>query len=367
MTMRVVFRTDASVTIGTGHVMRCLTLADALRARGAECHFVTRALPGHLGALIIERGHGVTLLAAPAGNAVMPSGPPAHAAWAGVPWEQDLAETRAACGPADWLIIDHYAFDARWQRGLADRAERIMVIDDLADRPHVATLLLDQNLGREAADYDRLVPDACRRLIGPRFALLRPEFSAKRGASLQRRAGAELLHLLISMGGTDVVDATSTVLRALANATLPKNLRLSVVMGSRAPALGRVRELAAQMPWPTEVLVDVIDMARLMADADLAIGAGGSTTWERCCLGLPSIIVETAANQAGAVAAMQQVGAAIGTGPLSDPAFGERLVAAMEQLLEPAICARLTQVSLELCPGDGTERVAHLLEERSWG
>jgi len=364
MTLRVAFRADASVTIGTGHVMRCLSLADALRARSADCRFVTRDLPGHLGALIAERGFAVSLLEAPSGPA--PSGPPDHAAWAGVTWQQDLADTRAVIDRADWLVVDHYAFDARWQTGLADRVGRIMVIDDFADRPHAAALLLDQNLGREAADYDGLVPETCRRLTGPRFALLRPEFAAQRKAAMARRSAVRLSHLMISMGGTDVADATSTVLRALRRADLPAGLHISVVMGSRAPALAAVRELAASLPWLTEVLVDVRDMAALMADADLAIGAGGSTTWERCCLGLPGIIVETASNQAGAVAAMESAGAALGTGPLTDPLFGERLLAALERLIDVKDNARISQASAELCDGDGAALVSEFLEEPAW-
>jgi len=216
--------------------MRCLTLADELRARGAECHFISRMLPGHLGALIERRGFAVSLLDAPSGDALSFDST-AHAKGAGVTWEQDLAETRELVTFADWLIVDHYSFDYRWQKGLADRAKRIMVIDDLADRQHFAALLLDQNLGRKETDYDGLVPNECNRLIGLGFALLRPEFGRQRNQSLQRRMNGELSHLLISMGGTDAIDATSAVLRVIHKARLPKRLRLSVVMGSKAPAL----------------------------------------------------------------------------------------------------------------------------------
>lgn len=360
--MRVAFRADASVTIGTGHVMRCLTLADTLQVLGADCRFITRDLPGHLGALIADRGFATSLLDAPTGLA--PSGPLEHKAWAGVTWEHDLVNTRAAIDRADWLVVDHYAFDARWQRELRSQVGRIMVIDDLADRSHAADLLLDQNLGRVTQDYDGLVPSDCQILTGPRFALLRPEFAAHREASLARRAIARLSHLMISMGGTDIVDATSAVLRALAQADLPDDLLISVVMGSHAPALGRVRALAATMPWSTRLLVDVGDMAALMTDADLAIGAGGSTTWERCCLGLPSIIIETAANQADAVAAMEDAGAALGTGPLAHPAFGERLVMAVEGLRDTESRALLGQISSGMCAGDGAARVAKIMGER---
>jgi UDP-2,4-diacetamido-2,4,6-trideoxy-beta-L-altropyranose hydrolase len=366
MTMRVVFRADASVQIGTGHVMRCLTLADALRARGAECLFVTRALPGHLGGVIEERGFELTLLAPPAQDADVIAGPPAHAAWAGVSWQHDMAETRDAIAQADWLVLDHYAFDGRWQQGLRDRVDRIMVIDDLADRPHRAALLLDQNLGRAASDYDGLVPEDCRRLIGQRYALLRPEFALLRETALAQRKARGLRHLMISMGGTDVGNATSIVLRALSGAELPRDIRLSVVMGSSAPTLARVRELAAQMPWPTEVLVDVRDMAALMADADLAIGAGGGTTWERCCLGLPSIIVETAENQAHSVAAMVAAGAALGTGLQADAGFVDRLLEAVRQMQDTGFWAESSRRAAAICAGDGALYVVDNLGEKQW-
>tara|TARA_Y100000296_G_scaffold72861_1_gene89718 strand:- start:1167 stop:2258 length:1092 start_codon:yes stop_codon:yes gene_type:complete len=362
--MKVYFRADASVVIGNGHIMRCLTLAQELRKRGAVCHFVTRAHQGHRADLIAQMGFELSLLSLPDGPA--PASPPDHAAWAGVSWEQDLAESRAVIAESDWLIVDHYAFDARWQQGLSNCVGRIMVIDDLADRPHAAALLLDQNFGREAKDYEGLVPDDCRILTGPRFALLRPEFAAQRERSLTRRQTPQMAHLMVSMGGTDAIDATSQVLRALKDADLAEALRISVVMGSRAPALERVRALAADMPWPTEVLVDVREMAALMTDADLAIGAGGSTTWERCCLGLPTIIVETATNQAGAVVAMEDAGAALGTGPFFASDFRERLIAALGRLISPDVNARISRASANLCAGNGAEFVAQVLEEPAW-
>jgi UDP-2,4-diacetamido-2,4,6-trideoxy-beta-L-altropyranose hydrolase len=327
--MRVIFRADASVMIGTGHVMRCLTLAEVLRDAGASCAFVIRNHLGHLGDWIAERGFDVKLLDPPIGQGG--TAPPVHASWAGVPWQQDAEETRAVMGvDVDWLVVDHYAFDACWQRAVAGSEMRIMVIDDLADRPHEADLLLDQNLGREASDYDGLVPERCQRLIGPRYALLRPEFAAARAASLAGRLGRPLRHILITMGGTDAIDATSYVLDALRGAALPDDAHLTVVMGRNAPALARVQSFAAEMPWPTEVAVDVADMAELMAEADLAVGAGGGTTWERCCMGLPSIIVQTADNQKELVRALVAQAVSPDVGPLQSDDFPTRLRMAIE-------------------------------------
>lgn len=361
MSKRISFRVDASVYIGTGHVMRCLTLAESLRERGAECHFVTRDLPGHMGSLIKDSGFIVSLLPAPSG--LVPPHPPVNAGWLGVCWKQDLADTLAVINKSDWIIVDHYALDSRWESGLGKLVNQVMVIDDLADRPHSASLLLDQNLGREGRDYDALIPSTCSLLTGSHYALLRPQFAVAREFSLARRQSAKLAHVMIAMGGADAVDATSSILRILRSANLPQELRISVVMGSRAPMLASVRELSVLMPWPTEVLVDVGDVAALMTDSDLAIVAGGSTNWERCCLGLPGIVVETAANQAHSVAALIGVRAAVGAGQLSDPRFARRLLRAVDQMLDPLLRIEISTHASEVCSGTGAAIIAEILGE----
>jgi len=359
--MEIAFRADASLEIGTGHVMRCLTLARSLRETGVACQFITRSLPGHMGDRIADEGFDLTLLPAPRGPA--PDGPPAHARWAGVDWEQDAAETRAVLGAApDWLVIDHYAFDARWQRATCPAGTKLMVIDDLADRPHVCDLLLDQNLGHDPRNYDGLVPDDCTRLIGPSYALLRPEFAEARGEALAARESRGLKHLMISMGGIDAVDATSVVLDALRGAPLPEGLQISVIMGGRAPTLEKVRALAKIMPRRTEVSVDVDDMATRMAAADLAIGAGGATTWERCSLGLPSIIVEIADNQAGVAQTLSAAGAALDPGSVLAPDFVRKLLAVLAAATIPARLGMMTEKAASICDGGGCNKVAaHLL------
>ncbi len=354
--MRLAFRTDASLQIGTGHVMRCLTLARHMRNAGAECRFISRDLPGHLGARITAEGFALTLLPPPAGPP--PTAPPAHAPWAGVHWAQDADETHKALSaqPADWLVMDHYAFGADWQRRARPKATQLLVIDDLADRPHACDVLLDQNLGRNAADYDGLIPAGTTCLIGPAYALLRPEFAALRKPALAGRAGRGLHEVLITMGGVDAADATSVVLRALRGATLPQGLTITVVMGATAPALAQVQTLAASMPCPTQVVVDVPDMAARMAKADLAIGAAGSTTWERCCLGLPSIIVQIADNQAGIAQAITAAGAALNPGPLNAAGFAQNLRSALACAEQGLIT--LSQNAAAICDGDGAARVA---------
>ncbi|GAD64251.1 UDP-2,4-diacetamido-2,4,6-trideoxy-beta-L-altropyranose hydrolase [Aquipseudomonas alcaligenes] len=308
--MRIAFRADASLQMGSGHIMRCVTLADALKQRGAECHFLCRDHPGHLVELVRGKGHVVHVLNCEQDSPIDPEGP-AHAAWLGATQEQDVQ----ACLPIlqalqpDWLIVDHYALDIRWEERLRPFCRRLMVIDDLADRVHACDLLLDQNLGRLPGDYARLTPSHCRTLIGPTYALLRPDFSQLREYSLQRRKTPALRHLLITMGGVDQYNASGRVLDALKQVRLPADCKISVIMGLQAPWVELVRTMALQMPWPTDVLVNVDDMAQRMAEADLAIGAAGSTSWERCCLGLPTFQLVSAQNQQEAARALEEVGA----------------------------------------------------------
>lgn len=310
--MKVVFRTDASLQIGTGHVMRCLTLADALRERGAQCTFICREHAGNLLALIKQREHNALALTACFDLVEVPANP-AHAAWLGASWESDAEQTLQALGPqvADWLVVDHYALDYRWENAVRSCTKHLMVIDDLADRPHDCELLLDQNLGRTARDYHGLLRPGTATLIGPRYALLRPEFAKMRAESLVRRAKPQLQHLLITMGGIDRDNTTGQVLDALKECALPQDLRITIVMGSRAPWLAQVMAQAEKMSRPTQVLVGVNNMAQLMAASDFAIGAAGGTAWERCCLGLPGLVLVLEQNQRAGAVALQNAGAAI--------------------------------------------------------
>lgn len=318
--MKVAFRVDASLQMGTGHVMRCLTLADALVARGAACAFICRAHPGNLLDLIRSKDHAAHALpvtsesvgaSSPADIAVGDEPAPVHSYWLGA----TQAEDAEACAPIvaefqpDWLIVDHYALDARWELLLRPHCRRLMVIDDLADRAHACDLLLDQTFGRHAKDYQAWVPRDCQVLCGSQYALLRPDFAALRADSLQRRARPQLRQLLITMGGVDKDNATGAVLKALRVSPLPADCQVTVVMGTTAPWLSEVKQLARDMPWPTRVLVGVNDMAQLMAKSDLAIGAAGATSWERCCLGLPTAMLVLAENQRSAAWSLECAGA----------------------------------------------------------
>ncbi|KAF0804705.1 polysaccharide biosynthesis protein [Alcanivorax xiamenensis] len=354
--LSVVFRADASLRIGSGHVMRCLTLAAALQRHGAEIHFLCRDLPGHLGARIQQAGHRLTLLPAPTGDVVPAPGAPAHAAWLGVPADEDARDCAAALAglEVDWLVVDHYALDQRWEGALRDRVGAILAIDDLADRRHDVDVLLDQNLGRRVEDYHDLLPTPATPLIGPRFALLRPEFAQWRQLALARRDAGLPERILVSLGGTDPDNVTSAVLATLSTAPLPASIKVDVVMGASAPGLVEVRERASTVPFECSVEVNVTDMARRLCEADLAIGAAGGSAWERCCLGLPTWMVVLADNQRPGARALVEAGAAMIIGDVTERPLRIDLPA----LDDPVGMLRMARAASALCDGLGAERVA---------
>ncbi|MDK9557271.1 UDP-2,4-diacetamido-2,4,6-trideoxy-beta-L-altropyranose hydrolase [Marinobacter sp. M216] len=360
--LRVVFRVDASLEIGSGHVMRCLTLAAALAEKGARCTFVMRELPGSLAVMVGGRGHEVRML--PEREAPNSESLPGHAGWLRTDWETDAADTIAEIRDArpDWLVVDHYALDARWEQALADSAESLLVIDDLADRPHVCDVLLDQNLGRSQSDYDGLLPTDAGQLIGPRYALLRPEFAQKRARSLARRRSGDVKTILVSMGGVDSENVTGDVLRALDSVEELASCHVTVVMGGGSPHAEEISGLVQRMHLRARVMVNVGDMASLMSDADLAIGAAGGTAWERCCLGLPSLLIVMAANQKPGTDALDRAGAALAIGDRRH--ISKTLAGAVGSLLDPVELRAMSDRAASLCDGEGVRRVvAQMLGE----
>lgn len=367
----VVFRVDASLQIGSGHVMRCLTLAAALRKQGAQCHFLCREHAGHLCHDIESRGFRVHRLPVRqhAGEAVCcrTVNTPAHTHWLGTSWEQDAEEcgkVLAQLNPT-LLVVDHYALEGRWEsavlEGLPNIKPRLMVVDDLADRYHIADLLLDQNLGRRVKDYLGLVPGRCQVLVGPGFSLLRPEFAQWRETSLARRVRQPgLRRLLISLGGVDKNNVTGAVLDALKNCDLTDEIQITVVMGAAAPWKRQVTAQVLEMPWPVEVLTDVNDMARRMAEADFAVGAAGSTSWERCCLGLPTLMVVLAENQKFIATHLEHQGAA---GILDNESLQVTMRTRWDALTSPLALTRMSARAAALVDGKGTDRVIKALSD----
>jgi UDP-2,4-diacetamido-2,4,6-trideoxy-beta-L-altropyranose hydrolase len=335
-----VFRADASLEIGTGHVMRCLTLADELRRRGADTAFLCRGEPGNLNALIASRGHDVEAIG---------SG------------TEDAGQSAAHLGQArpDWIVVDHYALDRAWEAAARRFAGKVFVIDDLADRHHDCDVLLDQNLydGVETR-YGPLVPPRCRQLIGPRFALLRPEFAQAR-ERLARHA-RPVARILVSFGGVDSANETARVLACLHD-VLP-SAALDVVIGPANPYAAEIEALASGHARAT-VHVGTDRMAELMSQADAFIGAGGSTTWERLCLGLPSLAIAAAENQVPTLQRLGAMGAVQYAGRTSGLDAAAVRIAVERFLADQDARSAMIRVGMGLVDGRGAERVADCLLE----
>jgi UDP-2,4-diacetamido-2,4,6-trideoxy-beta-L-altropyranose hydrolase len=289
----IAIRVDASNEIGTGHFMRCLTLADGLQRCGAKVCFVSRYLPEHLVEALGKNGHRLIGLADGRGEG--PGSDLAHAHWLGTSQERDAEECIGLLGDQswDWLVVDHYALDMRWESVLRCVAKKILVIDDLADRRHDCDVLLDQNFyGDQDVRYESRVPADCRLLLGPRYALLRKEFREWRDRALPRGGAAK--RILVFFGGVDADNHTGRALRALIALDL-KNIGIDVVIGALHPERSRIEAMCTEHGFLLHVQTSL--MAELMAAADVSIGAGGSATWERCCLGLATLAICTAENQ----------------------------------------------------------------------
>ena len=333
------FRADASREIGGGHVMRCLTLAAALAEQGWHVGFAVNA----------EAPSVVPSLADAIADILILGGGDEVAA---------LKERWPEGVPL--LVVDHYGRGAAFELGCRPWAATILVIDDLADRRHRADLLLDQAQGRNEADYRCLIGPDCRLLLGARFALLRPQFQAYRRRALPRRGSdGPAQRLLVSFGATDSAGGTVTALQAVARAS--PALTVDVVVGPASRHRDEIDRLATDLLSAATVHRAVDDMASLMAEADFAVGAAGGTSWERCCLGLPTLIVVTADNQRNIARGLAAAGAVELAGEanaVTVKALADRIAALRDDA--PRRYA-MAQTAASICDGQGAARVVDTL------
>ena len=344
---RWVIRADASLHIGAGHVMRCLTLAQQIRAHGdADIRFICRDMPGHLAGLIRGHGYAVTLLRA---------GAHSHS----FSWQPDAGQVLDSLGldTIDWLVVDHYDLDSRWETMLRTKARHILVIDDLANRPHDCDALLDQNFRLNLEHrYDGLLPSDCTTLLGPRYLLLRPEFANAR--KTLRRDFSKVSRILVNFGGTDEPNMSLLAIRAIQSLQRP-GLLVDVVIGQTNPHQAVLRHEVSQLPGCT-LHVQTQRMAELVCAADIAIGASGSSTWERCSLGLPTLALVLADNQREAAGELGEAGIIVNLGEARDMSM-TALAAELDNLMkDPARRMALANRSLELVPQDQPS-IPHIL------
>lgn len=370
--MRVAIRVDASAEMGTGHLRRCLSLAAELARFGAEVILVCRPLDKAASSVLSGFDFPVLWLPAPdlaeSSSLVDSAVEPPHAAWACVSWSRDARETVEVLRykVPDWVVVDHYAFDARWHQQIhKNLCCRLAVIDDLADRALAADFLLDHNWAPDhkvkyASRILAVNGTLLRILGGPRYALLDSAYKNAPRYSFH----PEVRSIGIFMGGTDPLRVSSQVLE-VCRADVGFAGRIEVVSTSANPYLADLIDACASYP-NTTLTLDEPSLADFFARHDLQIGAGGGATWERCCIGVPSILLTLAKNQRVVTPALAGLGAlkqatlglfqnedAAGIG-LSD-ALADVLV---EVLSHSDLRCRLVQTAAALVDGRGAERVA---------
>jgi UDP-2,4-diacetamido-2,4,6-trideoxy-beta-L-altropyranose hydrolase len=334
----VLLRADASADIGTGHVVRCRTLGEELRRRGWSVALATRNLPDGLGDSI--RSSGISIVDLPPLMSIAD--------------EPAFLGERFKSGVA-LVVVDHYGIGADWHREASRWATRIMAIDDLATEPHRVDLLLNQNLGAREERYRGLVAATTRVLCGPRFALVRPEFGAARRVG-RTRSGA-IDRLVIFMSGADRTDVTRRAAGAAAAAAIPAD----VVVGAAYPSLAALRPWIDHQPL-LRLHVNVPSLAPLMQEADLAIGAPGSASWERCTLGLPALLVTLADNQLEAARLLAESGAVVSLGWHDAVSTADLEMALLDLRASPDRVRAMGRAAARIADGLGTGRVAGEIE-----
>jgi len=350
--MNVAFRVDASDKIGTGSLMRCLTLAEALRNEGARVQFFCRKHPGNLIELLKLRSMPVTALPAPEKSNDI-SDNDGYASWLGVSQEEDAEQVinlLASIQP-QWLVVDHYGIDEVWEQRLLPHAHEIMVIDDLANRRHKCSLLLDQNY-TSTARYRSLISNQCKVMLGPKFAMLRPQYYSQRGICGPR--SGTINRVLVYFGGSDLENISSKAMQALSS-TSHSHLIVDIVIGSNNKHRETL-ETQASNRSRTFIHQSLDHLAGLMAHADIAIGAGGATTWERLCLGLPTLVVTCADNQVPLAQILDKKGLIRLIGNSCSVTAGDIHDAIKLEITTPTLYSN-SSIAMQMCDGTGTARV----------
>ena len=341
--MNLLFRADANSSIATGHVMRCLALAQAWKDDGGELTFATAEITPALTMRLIAEHATVCSVNAVAGSA------------------EDACQTvnLARCANSEWVVIDGYQFTADYQNRIKQAGLKLLVIDDMGSVPHYyADLVLNQNLHAT----DRLYPSRegyTRLLLGPRFSLLRREFRRWRG--WKRSVSADVRRIVLTMGGSDPDNVTSRFLACFAQGDFT-SARVTVLIGGSNPRREELTKLFAKLHLDADLITDADDMPSLLASADLAISGAGTTCWEMCLLGLPSILVELAPNQHEIGTELHDAGAAIFLGRSQDVA-PESVAKQLSLLIHsPEMRKQMSANGQRIVDGKGADRVLSFLK-----
>ncbi len=349
----IVIRADASHNIGSGHVMRCLTLAHALKNQ-YHIQFLCRPHTGNMIATLQDMGFSVTPL----------KKDPTNTPWTDITQNEDAQQclqTIKTLKSIKLIIVDHYALDHIWETQLKPYTHKLLVIDDLADRPHNCDYLLDQNQLTDTHPYKNLLSAQTRVFLGTKYALLRNEFTQWRNAALKRHTNNQQpRHCLINFGGMDSDDLSTQTLHILSQTTLIKHLDITLIMGQHAPHIHKVKQLIQHIPHPVKLIIHCQQMAKEMTQADFIIASSGSTVWEICCLALPAIIIVEAENQHTIAQHIQQKNAAI---VLNSPKLLKtHIVHAITRLInEPDYYQNIARNAAQQCNGNGVKNILKAL------
>lgn len=360
--MRIFFRTDSSAEIGSGHVMRCLTLAGELVNRGAKIVFICRAHPDGLSEWIRseKKSPVIDLPLSPSFRFVRGSDDPPCANWLHEDWERDATLTYDAVmtrGGGDWLVTDHYALSARWEKRVKGCVKKTLVIDDLADRPHECEALLDQNYFQNPGPrYQGLVPETCVKLLGPRYALLRPEFAGVPGRPVRERVE----NVVVFFGAGDPAGLMPRTLRVLKPLAEEFGFTTHALAGALSPYRDQVEAVSREVPRCV-FYRDFADLGGLLKMADLFVGAGGTVTWERAALGVPAVIVAAAANQNPFSEDLAKDGMQTYLGPAATLSDASLSLAIRRLLTDVGMRGRFAAATRALVDGSGARRVADVL------
>jgi len=345
-------RADASVEIGIGHVRRCLSLATALRELGAECMLVFRDLGIDVTALAAAAGVETAVLPAQSGDFAQSAGDPAYAAWACTDWESDAEEMAAVIKSADvtMVVVDHYAFDARWHRFVRKRLDcPIAAIDDLGDRSLDAEFIIDHNWSKDPyVKHAISLRTGTHLLTGPRFALIDPAYAT----ASRYTFSATVRSIGIFMGGVDALGLSLPIAGALRSGGFTGTITIATT--SANPRLESIVHEAGREGC--KLLIDQSDLAPFFAAHDLQIGASGGATWERCCIGAPTLACIVADNQREVLTPLRGLGVVeVSEG---EPRPEQIAAAALALMNAPDRRRSLAERARELVDGRGAERVA---------
>ena len=338
--MHVAIRADASPAIGGGHIVRCLAIGEELVRRGHTITFLTA--PGTLDAVPALRDRGFAQEDIPAGAS------PSETA------------ARVASTGADLVLFDHYGLGAEFE-SMARPIAPVAVIDDALNRAHDCDILVDPTLNRLPADYAHLLPDLAIALTGTAYAPLRADFRRLRDQAVARRsrASTDATRVFVAFGATDPRGLTIPTTEALLT-ELP-HVELDVLIGPAAPGRETLERLAAAS-GRVRALVDPPNLAEIMAEADLAVGASGTMSWERCCLGLPAVVVPVVDNQREIAVALSRFGAAIAIDTKEADLPGRLAAGAAALARDAERRIGMGRLAAKVCDGRGAERVADGLE-----